>query len=246
MKLFSQKFQPSVGIQKLLSEEGVVVSEMSLPISIKQGCSRQQNIPQDLDCRQLFEDKTFQCIVSSMACILRKGLVIQYANKSRAKSKRMTRISGRYRFFICIPEGLSQRKNTRSTSSLEFCANMKYVEYSGKTENAGPQHQNNGFCTMLLLCKDCANGGVIVATFFQKSCIQIHFPQKTSVAPRYGAMKIIFQILSSLTFQALVLTYLRRLELNIFLDQSLLQLLANVIYANTQFFHCTSNRGQFY
>ena len=80
----------------------------------------------------------------------------------------MTRISGRYRFFICIPEGLSQRKNTRSTSSLEFCANMKYVEYSGKTENAGPQHQNNGFCTMLLLCKDCANGGAIVATFFSK------------------------------------------------------------------------------
>ena len=183
MKLFSQKFQPSVGIQKLLSEEGVVVSEMSLPISIKQGCSRQQNIPQDLDCRQLFEDKTFQRIVSSMACILRKGLVIQYANKSRAKSKRMTRISGRYRFFICIPEGLSQRKNTRSTSSLEFCANMKYVEYSGKTENAGPQHQNNGFCTMLLLRKDCANGGAIVATFFQNLAYKFTFLKKLQLHP---------------------------------------------------------------
>ena len=37
---------------------------------------------------------------------------------------------------VFLTPGKELIENVRSTSSFEFCANMKYVEYSGKTENA--------------------------------------------------------------------------------------------------------------
>ena len=54
-------------------------------------------------------------------------------------NRRKTETTQKWPEFLAVflTPGKELIENVRSTSSFEFCANMKYVEYSGKTENAG-------------------------------------------------------------------------------------------------------------
>ena len=78
-------------------------------------------------------------------------------------NRRKTETTQKWPEFLAVflTPGKELLQNVRSTSSFEFCANMKYVEYSGKTENAGPLLQQWG---LQLLCTQTSKSVIILLT----------------------------------------------------------------------------------